>query len=84
MHPVSLGVETPGDGRPELWSIFLCAFCASFHFHYCLLTFVLYVIVLLFHSCCSHAQVFGQTLVATSIFLISILHGTVLPFFFAR
>ena len=36
--------------------------CTSFHIHFPLLTFFLCFIVL-FQSCCSHAQVFGKTLV---------------------
>ena len=36
--------------------------CTSFHIHSPLLTFFLCFIVL-FQSCCSHAQVFGKTLV---------------------
>ena len=48
----------------EYWAVGTFLFRArftSFHTHASLLTF-LFCFFVLFHSCCSHAQVFGKTL----------------------
>ena len=47
-------------GQSYFTELFLCISC-PFHIHSPLLTFFLCFIVL-FQSCCSHAQVFGRTL----------------------
>ena len=66
IHPLLQGVATHGEGKLELQlflrtSLFLAHF-TTFNFHSFLLYFLICFLVF-FHSCCSHAQVFGRTLV---------------------
>ena len=44
------------------------ALCASFHIHSFLLDFCPFILIVLFQSCCSLAQVFGRTLVHEFLF----------------
>ena len=66
IHPVLRGVRTLGeDGGPEIQlgrpDIFFPALSVSLHIHPFILPLVL--LYILFHSCCFHLQVFGETLV---------------------
>ena len=63
--------------RQSDWTglLFFRVRCSSFRIHSHLLTFFLCFIVL-FQSCCSHAQVFRRTLVHEFPFYIAILNGT--------
>ena len=75
IHPLFRGVATPGEDRPELQFRplrlhFVRARFTSVHAHASLLVFFSFSV--LFHSCCSHAQVFGKTLLHE--FLISYSH----------
>ena len=49
-------------GSEDVWASFFLARFASFHSHASLLTFFVCLLVL-FHSCCSHARVFVKTFV---------------------
>ena len=56
-------------------SFFFRELFASFHTHASLLAFFVCFFIL-FHSCCSHARVFGKTIVHESLFPTAILNGT--------
>ena len=66
IHPLPLGVATPGEGWPELQFrpsrlFFSRAHFTSFYTRSSLLTFF-FCFFVLFHSSCSHARVFEKTL----------------------
>ena len=62
-----------GCDRPS--GLFIRARCTFFHTHASLL-YVFVCLIVLFHSCCSHAWVFGKTLLHEFPVPIAILNGT--------
>ena len=68
-----LGCDSPSE------LLFFRARFASFHTHASLLVFFVCFFIL-FHSCCSHARVFGKTLVHEFPVIISIFYK-ILPYF---
>ena len=60
-----------GSDRPS-WQIFLCLL---YFFPYSRLSYLICFFIL-FHTCCSHALVFGENIRMSSLFSIAILNGT--------